>query len=254
MGNKTKKGGFFFKKKVIIDTDKLFALLLEFRNISDEIKDDDFMDSLVQYKNLMGGFLMGDNRNDTVDDINNFINNYEIEINKKINISENAYAKIYRMNPDFIKLLKIINKIIDLGVYKYKNLLNQNIPEKILSILGCRLIDFKEIFLYNHYFNRHNAYKNTIFNGNLHDKYQDKAHQQSHHFERHNEFFHKLKEIDKKINPRNPVFDNLCVRKTARYVSDYRFKKYYDDDDENEDYSNNGEKKKGGVRKLKSYK
>lgn len=251
MVNKTKKGGFFFKKKVIIDTDKLFALLLEFRNISDKIGDDDFIDSLAQYKNLMGGFFTGDNRNDTVDDINNFINNYDVEINKKINISENAYAKLYRMNSDFRKLLKIINKIIVLGVYKYKNLLNQNIPEKILSILGCRLIDFQEIFRYNHYFNRHNAYKNTIFNGNINDKYQDKGHQEWYHYQKHNEFFHKLKKIDNKINSENPVFNNLCIRKTARYVSDYRFNKHYDNDD---DDSNNGGKKKGGFRKLKSYK
>lgn len=256
MVNKTKKGSGFFKKNPVqLNTDKLFKLLSDFRNISDKISDDDFMDSLVQYKNLMGGFLTVDNKDDSVDHVTDLINNYDkINLTKDTHmdykVSLNTYFKIIRMDSNFKELLKIINGIIELGVYKYKLLLNQNIPEKILSILSCRLQDFKEILEYNYFFDKEKTYRGLkwIDNRTKSEKIDD---QMTHHYKRHSQFFDKLRKIDKKLNSSNPVFDNLCIRKTARYVSTYRFNKHYDNDD---DDSNKSGKKKGGFRKLKSYK
>lgn len=291
MINKTKKGsGFFLKNPVQLNTDKLFKLLSDFRNISDKISDDDFMDSLLQYKNLMGGFLSGDNKDDSVDHVTDLINNYDkINLTKGTHmdykVSLNTYSKIIRMDSNFKELLKIINGIIELGVYKYKLLLNQNIPEKILSILSCRLQDFKEILEYNYFFDKEKTYRGLkwIDNRTKGEKLDD---QKTHHYERHYQFFDELRKIDKKLNPSNPVFDNLCIRKTARYVSNYKpsyedvneddvkpppiifikspdplppavRKRFNNDDDDYNTYRepfNAGRKMKGGVRKLKSYK
>jgi len=287
MVNKTKKGsGFFTKKPVPLDTNKLFKLLTAFRNISDKISDDDFIDSLNAYNSIMLGFIQDINGDDTVDDVNDLINNYDRinptrDTHMKHGISLNVYNNIIRMDSNFKELLKIINGIIELGVYKYKLLLNQNIPEKILSYLGCRLQDFKQILEYNYFFDKEKTYRGLkwIDNRTKNEKLYD---QKTHHYERHNQFFYELKKIDKNINSSNPLFDNLCIRRTARYVSKYnpsneaddkqppmilprwrgdplspaarrRFSEYHDDDkDRPLIYA--GRKKKGGDRKLKSYK
>lgn len=255
MVSKTTKGGGIFNKTVELTSeqlDDLFKLFSEFKQICDSIDDDDFIDSLAQYRNLMGRFFNTDNDGITIDDANILINNDGnldlITDSRKKNLiiyNVNVYPKIKRMNEGFKELLKLINKLGVYGVYKYKLLLNQNIPVELLSRMGCRLIDFQQILELTYFFDKEKYYRglSMIDNRSNQDKLDD---QRRHHKDKHNDFFNKLEKIDKQINSDRPVFDNLCRRSSKRYKSNYRFQ--YDDD------TNGGYKRKRGVRKLKSYK
>jgi len=195
--------------------DNLIYSISEFKKISDLISDTNFRHSIELYKNI---FLINNIDMKTVDVLirsnTMSLNNDGSTQDRTLIPIREAMRILSQMDMHFMELLKIMDYIINTLKYdSYDKLSKNNIPNILISYLGCRIHDFKYILYENKVFNKTNKQKGA------------------------DAFVKLLVDIDKQIS-----FED--DRKTRRDSTCGRL---------NIDYFNGGKKNKGGVRKLKSY-
>lgn len=235
------KIGFLDRIRANFYNDKLISILKEFKSVSDSITDSDFEKDYKLYSYMM---TVVENHI-TKDKMYEIINKFDID-GTSIPSQYKSYSEginnrlddLLKIDKKFMKLLKIMNKIYELGFNTYKSLSNESIITILIDTLGCKIYDFILLLKDNHYFHKNKL--GYTLTGDTQSIY---------HYKKHAKFYWLLRN-----HPKLPLTEECKRNIQIAYPKQYQYCASSQMIDPIKYCSESNLRKTGGRRKLKSYK